>query len=1837
MEIILHLTDLHFGSEGENLSSQAQRKVCLDSLLKELAKLDSDWNPTVICITGDLVWRGADSDYEKAKQWLDQLLSICGLTYEQLIICVGNHEVNRKLAEKLPRPSNAEEADNSLAPPLTDFLQQPFLSFTRFCAANGIPVLNFGDAKSYLIGVREHHNIKFLALNSCWFSKDNQDKGKLWMGFPHLRYLEANDQLSLIQLGSASPVTIALMHHPVSCLHEEEQHAFQARPNTWDYLARRCDVLLSGHTHGESRRADKIAEGAHHFTGGATYADATYLNSFRLLKIDHENIVYKTFDFDPRSADTTWKPSNAVSLPIRQQTQATQESPQTVPATATDKLREALRADAQRQRDRKSRLLRPTGPLPSSVPQQVSLRVSKQLDRFDPMGRMLREDKSEHVMPLYEAVREARRTLLLGDLGTGKSTLAAQLVIETLERSVTAVAVLLPVKSLKLPERLLLQDLLQALDAYISGEIMPGATPAKLLDLLQSQIEVLLVLDGLDELSRDCAGRLLCVAATLTEHWPTIQVVATARPVEMRGVSFADWQIIHTTSLQEAGKRQFLLEELIADGVSPELAEDKAQALLRVLREMPALNSLAVTPLIIRMIYPRLDAASSQASLSLGDLLYELLTERLNGWQQRDDKPVNFADFEAVLPTAEAKAEFLSVLAQKPVVGISITPDAARASLMDAAAKFEKVDPHALSDQALTCFKWLGLIELSDVLEFPLQPLAEMAAAIGLIKQWREEGKNTCLPSNDEWRVVSFAAAVARRRLWLDELRLPLQEYIKQLLQDNNNVPAACYIVAETNDASYAKHLIQAFSRLGYHPLVPFGDEERIASTRNIAKALWLAGTEGFDWLFGQYLDPKHTIPHAGSGIIQGVFYQWAILAHGHLDAAQKQRLSTMVMPYLATDEANFYGVLGVLSMLVPEAFDLEDRFWHQLSELDSPTFSDGIFSKMRLYFSDLNIRPLLEKMLLHRAPGSPAAALHWLELNPDSEPPIEIIRAAFRYASKTVTGNAVITLSTQCRQRIGQERWLRFARWLLSDGDNSVACGAALALHEAGENRLSLLGDVFMSAMHDGGYIAAAEKIMAELIHDENDKGINWLVNRMASPSDSRLGGHSGWWRLLLANITKLEAGPDKLAGCLQALGQFILPRYPEVREAFSRLLNGPNGSAYRQALRNHLYDLDSTIRHNAAYVLVTTDPCTEGEALFIAVRSRAVGWHHDQHEWESFCLTLDFSPVVLGFLQSRMNLLEPQSRAFARVLLAKGKLIKPDFQVEWLDTLFDIGNWHLLRDPICQDMLGSKEALAFLLQQLAQPNSKFARTAAEQLLRSHRAVLTTQVEAQCILLESRSTHWPKSFTEQMIRLADDAEFRRTLTEAYGIMRNQGCNPLPLGLVAQAIQSDIPWKDALWSMFVADPGGDQAEVFGTALLQYGSIKQEHRQTIGQAAIHCMDDPRTKATRWIENYHWLALIADEFIGLEVGTIREVLEHANGQPIHCAAAAALLARLGEVPDGVHFGHGVRKRPDLSAIASYENVEVVLFQQLLDYARDAEKLHTEILNAIERYLFFPQADEVALEKLTAQGKPGILISTALRFCYGTDPKPLETLPLLSEWGRLWHNLGQNRQLERLLQIWMSSRSIVLRDNRYAVEQYLEALDKEILIGNHWILPLATEILNIRKSLLPSQINTVFSEYVKHHTFLHERLFEQFVTWLSGDLDSATRDAILEAVQAPLVVLGESDRSVNGDNNCALLLFPCVYWALGGEQTQTARVVFLQGMRSVLNKELTPTRDASSFSMSTVLAKLEPLLKKVPHTAIASSIETGLTSPDPAARAFCYIIESLAEAYNPSSRRN
>src|SRR5690606_30610211 len=105
---------------------------------------------------------------------------------------------------------------------------------------------------------------------------------------------------------------------------------------------------------------------------------------------------------------------------------------------------------------------------------------------------------------------------------------------------------------------------------------------------------------------------------------------------------------------------------------------------------------------------------------------------------------------------------------------------------------------------------------------------------------------------------------------------------------------------------------VAVFSRLPYRPLRIL-DNERRTSSRNIAKALWLAKDTGYDWFFSQYLDPRYPFQHAGSAIVTDVFKDWLILTGQNLPTKYAQRLRALVMPYIAAGAAHFFGVLDLL------------------------------------------------------------------------------------------------------------------------------------------------------------------------------------------------------------------------------------------------------------------------------------------------------------------------------------------------------------------------------------------------------------------------------------------------------------------------------------------------------------------------------------------------------------------------------------------------------------------------------------------------------------------------------------------------------------------------------------------------------------------------------------------------------------------------------------------------------------------------------------------------------------------------------------------------------------
>ena len=237
--------------------------------------------------------------------------------------------------------------------------------------------------------------------------------------------------------------------------------------------------------------------------------------------------------------------------------------------------------------------------------------------------------------------------------------------------------------------------------------------------------------------------------------------------------------------------------------------------------------------------------------------------------------------------------------------------------------------------------------------------------------------------------------------------------------------------------------------------------------------------------------------------------------------------------------------------------------------------------------------------------------------------------------------------------------------------------------------------------------------------------------------------------------------------------------------------------------------------------------------------------------------------------------------------------------------------------------------------------------------------------------------------------------------------------------------------------------------------------------------------------RWVDSYHWLVLIADEFVRTTPDVIRDALK--RHRPITYSAATALIARLGHVPEGFICDRARTQRPHKRTQVQIVRDQVVA--KLKDYSRDSDELHPNIIDTIEESLFMAVLPEDTLREFVAMGNPGILIATTLRYCYGQTPQFAETIPLLDVWGRLFRRgFEQKREDRRFYEVWRIVRATV-HDRHGSQKQLFARLGFRSRRSEDLDTSGRLEVLRIRGALLPDQVSGVFRTYADYTTFLHE----------------------------------------------------------------------------------------------------------------------------------------------------
>lgn len=1825
--VILHLTDLHFGCD-EREYDLARRELVLAALIGEVQRSPDDWRPTIVAVSGDIAWRGRAEDYSKASEWFGRLFSALGIDHRNLIACPGNHDADRQQALLLVRPEHTADADRVLATvPPSAHLQAPFNAFVDFCRQFRLPPLVLGAAESYLVGKREIDGVRFVCINSAWFSQGN-DKGYLWLGLPLLHLMERAGHLPLLADAPSLPRTIAMFHHPREYLAESDIHSSPTggRQAALDFLAHRSHAMLCGHVHSGIQVPDVIAGRSHYFVGGATYASAEYLNNARLIRVEPDGLAYRILEATPSSSEAGWIVRHPATRIPFEPTGAARPSSGGIAALAF--LRDGAARHARCLVELKSRQMKPYGVLPNLAPLKVEVVTGQVQQTEDREQRRRSRSRLSATVPLYEAVRNSRRCLLLGDLGSGKSSILGLYAGQSMEQNEGTLALIVPVKDLHLPHELHIGALLDAVTDFLISRVVPGANTRSiaLSGILREGCEVLLILDGLDEIPRALARRLLDTAAALVDHWPNIQVIAAARPVELAGFNYASWQILRLGDIHDDTRYQILFNEAVALGKDARVAGKNARQLQKMLRDRPALDALANTPLAIRLLYPRLACAPPSSDLSLGDLLHALLIERLSGWAEKDDKAFPWPEFGSSCPDGLSRAIVLGCLAWAACRVGNITIDQARACLVAHAEELGCPRPELFACQAIDCFEQSGIVVRDDDLRFPLQPLQETAAGLWIAEHWRRS-MPLARPEPESWRAVSFAAAALRRAGAVESARQHLSAFLDAVLVDIWGIPVACAICCELEDRGVAAAIVKSLPHLGYRPLV-WRHEESTVSARAIARTIFLAGDTGFNWLYDEYLDPRYPVINRGCAVIQSVFWAWALLARNHLTPEQRGRLALLVEPLRATSPIGAYGFERALVLLVPECFSANERLWTS-SRLIGVT-GVGHEAERLLEEALVGEHAAFVEDILRRYPGENAlGTLLWLRLYPNERPSVDISRHLLLGAARASDRAEFQGAVSACREAVGRDRWDAFLRWTLGDPDRYTSAYAAVELHRGGQKALELIGSALWDGIHDGGYVAEAEESLLAAVQSEGRTGVEWLVQRFRHEDDINYGAHSGCWRVLLKTIGALaEDGPSSFAACAGKVGCFLLARFPEIRHGVRELISGTDGGSYRNALRRQLSHLNPDVRHGAAMLLVCADPEHEGEALNVVIRSRNRKIMGHWSEWESFLLTLRFGHGALAYLHQHVVGLDPRARLLALAVLASnGVPISEEERSELIIGTSDWSDRHLSTDALGDARLNSPTAQAILLSTMKAAPTGRSRYIADALLRFHRGTLSPADTARCIALRSDSFQIHDFLRVDLADMGVKSEMLDHVEKACVDLDREGADRCNLLAVVRALKSPDKWRDGLWALFCADLTlGDDDDV-GECILLFGRRHPEHAKAIGGAAKDILKDPRLERNRWVDRYHWLALLAHEFVGLSVEDISDVLSASSA--IHGSATYSLIARLGCVPPAF------QRRAKAGDIPADVGAPIAMMpdsnigDRLREAGRSSEHLHPNTCLLVEEAVWGGNVDEAMLNRIAGAGDNGHLISGVLRYCLGFAPSALDAVVLLDPF--LAPAQTQNQCFTRLRRVGLLSQAARVRMDPEIQKAYLAQLDSALRIGDRWRHHLVYELLRVQKCLLPNQIDMVFDHLVSAHGrwVFDNEIVEMLAAWVIREQDTIIRGVIAEKAESAVRQLDIHPwDSQRGElrSPTIYLMFPLVCWACDRQVSAETVAVFLRGMRHLFDMH---REDGPAASLNATIASVEPLLMCVPAEILKKVADDGCHSPDPAVRAWCYIIGEMAGA--------
>jgi predicted MPP superfamily phosphohydrolase len=287
---ILHLSDFHYKSSAKDIAAQ---NLLVEKLCEDLV---SETDVDFLIFTGDLVFSGKDrNDFDKAyEDFLFKVGKTLGLNKRQIIICPGNHDVNRaKVNEPIKeflrkidsneKLSSFVEKDDPNEFGLSCLATKNYFDFEKkfYEAGENLNMDNIGQLVSLHFREIDNQSLGFVSINTAWCSTGDDDRGNLF--FPKSELEKAVNELNKRKI----QWKVLLLHHPIVDLKDFNKQDIE------DFIYSEFHFLFSGHLH---KREDFVKLTLNEGIFG-TYASAAF------TKKDDGKIGYSVVDIDLNTLD----------------------------------------------------------------------------------------------------------------------------------------------------------------------------------------------------------------------------------------------------------------------------------------------------------------------------------------------------------------------------------------------------------------------------------------------------------------------------------------------------------------------------------------------------------------------------------------------------------------------------------------------------------------------------------------------------------------------------------------------------------------------------------------------------------------------------------------------------------------------------------------------------------------------------------------------------------------------------------------------------------------------------------------------------------------------------------------------------------------------------------------------------------------------------------------------------------------------------------------------------------------------------------------------------------------------------------------------------------------------------------------------------------------------------------------------------------------------------------------------------------------------------------------------------------------------------------------------